>query len=134
MKKTCPYYFCLWYLIGKYINSAIKPNICYLISKSLLLNSKNDNKNRDINKYNDNHFFEKNFTTQNLQSIFINFNLDLTLINFYIIAIHPILYKSKIEKIGSNTNKKYNTSFYILTTNELNISFHNFASISFIYK
>lgn len=67
-------------------------------------------------------------------SIFINFNLDLTLINFHIIAIYPILYKSKFEKTRSNTNKKYNTSFYILATNELNISFHNFASISFIYK
>lgn len=87
-------------------NSIIRVNICYLFGDNLLLNSKNEKKNKGRNKSNNDILSKRKLTTigTNLEPktldllIFINFNLDSTLLSSYIMAIYPILYKLEPKK------------------------------------
>lgn len=123
-------------------NNATRLNIRFLFYNNLLLNFKDKKENKNTNKGNDNVFSKEELTTTdtNLQPktldlpIFINHIFNSTLSNLYITVTHFILCRLKPKKARPNINKKPNTGFPTLATNNLDLSSNNFANGSFICK
>ena len=113
-----------------------------LVDDNLLLNSKDERKNRGTNKGNDNVFSEEELTTTdtNLQpkslnsSIPIDPNLDSNLPSSYIMATHPTPQRLALKKTRPNANRKPDTCSHTPATNNLDLSSHNSANGSSIYK
>ena len=123
-------------------NSVTGLNMHYLLSDNLLLNSQDKKENGGINNGNDNIFFKEELITMgiNLQPktldslILINPNLNLTLPNSHITNTHFTLCRPKPKKAKPNAKNKPNTSSHTSAANDLDLSFHNSANSSSIYK